>query len=347
MKVKKKKYLVQRATLEAKLQKTNAGNFKKSAAISHKICFIDAQLNRIEKGLPLLRRKLSLRQREAITGWAFVTPVLIGFLVFTAFSMIFSLYISFYDWNMLSDPKFIGTANYVEIFTKDPYFWDYLWNTFYYVIILVPIVLVISLMFAILLNKKVKGFTPFYRACLFLPCVISTVAVSLVWKWILNSNEGTLNELLRAIGIANPPSWMGDKNFAKLSIIFLRIWQMSGYYMIMFLTGLQTIPASLYEASKVDGASKTQQLFHITIPMLRPTTFAITLLLVMEAFNIFEVVLIMTQGRLNTSSLMYYVYELGFQNYRMGYASALGWILFLIIMVFTVIRVVAKKDETM
>ena len=127
----------------------------------------------------------------------------------------------------------------------------------------------------------------------------------------------------------------------------MRIWQMSGYYMVLYLTGLQTIPDCLYEAAKVDGASKWQQLWHITIPMLKPTTFAITILLVLEAFNIFEVVLVMTDGALGTSSLMYYVYQLAFKNYSMGYASALAWILFLIILGFTVLRFVLKKDETM
>jgi ABC-type sugar transport system permease subunit len=150
-----------------------------------------------------------------------------------------------------------------------------------------------------------------------------------------------------AIGIENPPMWLLDKKWAKNAIILLRVWQMSGYYMVMFLTGLQTIPDSLYEASRVDGASKWSQLWNITIPMLKPTTFAITILLVLEAFNIFEVVLIMTEGSLGTSSLMYYVYTQAFDSYRMGYASALAWVLFIIILGFTTLRFVLKKDEKM
>ena len=290
---------------------------------------------------------LTLAKKEALTGWAFVTPVLIGFLVFTAFSMVFSLYISFTDWNMLTEPKWVGFKNYINLFTQDIFFWDYLWNTFYYVIALVPTVLVISLFFAILLNKKVKGMTLFYRACLFLPCIISTVAISLVWKWMFNSTEGMINSILLSLGVDNPPGWLSTTEWAKNSIIIMRVWQMSGYYMIMFLTGLQTIPDTLYEAAEVDGANKAQKLWYITIPMLRPTTFAITILLVLESFNIFEVVLIMTQGRLNTCSLMYYVYTLAFQNYNMGYASALAWILFLLILIFTILRFVLKKDEKM
>ena len=278
------------------------------------------------------RRGLTLQKKEAITGWLFVTPAMVGFLIFTAFSMVYSLYISFTNWNILSDPVFVGLQNYRNLFTRDIFFWDYLWNTFYYVLVLVPFVLVISLFFAILLNRKISGLTSFYRASLFLPCVISTVAIALVWKWLLNSQFGIINSLLRMAGVSNPPKWLLDKRWAKLAICFMRIWQMSGYYMVMFLTGLQTIPP---------------ELFYITIPMLSPTTFAIVILLVLEAFNIFEAVMIMTDGGLNTSSLMYYVYTLAFTNYRMGYASALAWILFMIILVFTVLRFVLKKDETM
>ncbi len=292
-------------------------------------------------------RGLSLHQKEALTGWLFVTPVMIGFLVFTAFSMVYSLYISFTDWNILSAPHFVGLQNYSNLFKRDIFFWDYFWNTFYYVLVLVPFVLVISLFFAILLNQQVRRLTAFYRASLFLPCVISTVAVALVWKWLLNSQSGVINGLLRMIGIINPPKWLLDTRWAKGAICIMRIWQMSGYYMVMFLTGLQTIPLTLYEAAHIDGASKRQQLFYITIPMLSPTTFAIVILLVLEAFNIFEAVMILTKGSLNTSSLMYYVYTLAFTSYRMGYASALAWILFLIILVFTILRFVLKKDETM
>ncbi len=291
--------------------------------------------------------RLSLKQKEAFAGWIFVMPAMIGFIVFIAFSMVFSLFISFTDWNMLSDPKWVGFSNYERLFNGDVYFWDYLWNTFYYVIILVPVVLVISLFFAILLNKKVRGMTPFYRACLFVPCVASTVAIAVVWRWLLNADAGLINAVLRGIGIQNPPKWLLDEAYAKNAIIIMRVWQMSGYYMILFLTGLQTIPDSLYEAAKVDGANKFQQLWYITIPMLRPTTFAITILLVLEAFNIFEVVLVMTEGGLGTSSLMFYVYELAFVRYKMGYASALAWVLFLIILGFTILRFVLKKDEKM
>lgn len=294
----------------------------------------------------LFRRK-TLAQQEAITGWLFLAPVLIGFSIFTFGSMIYSFYISLTKWNLLSSPRFIGFDNYKYIFNSDPFFWEYMWNTVYYVIALVPITLALSLLFAVILNKKGMGrLNPLYKACLFLPCVVSTVAVSLVWKWILNSDVGMLNSILRNIGLAHPPGWLTDKNYTKLALVIMRVWQMNGYYMIMFLAGLQSIPNELYEAAKVDGASKSTQLFRVTIPMLRPTTFAITILLVLEAFNIFEAVLVMTEGRLGTSSLMYYIYQLGFQAYEMGQASAVAWIMFVIVMGFTILRFKLKKDNT-
>ena len=175
--------------------------------------------------------------------------------------------------------------NYKNLFTRDIFFWDYLWNTFYYVLVLVPFVLVISLLFAILLNKQVKGLTAIYRASLFLPCIISTVAVALVWKWLLNSQSGIINGLLRMVGVANPPKWLLDKRWAKLSICIMRIWQMSGYYMVMFLTGLQTISPTLYEAAVIDGATRWQQRRYVSLPALVPL---ITLFLITAVAGIFS-----------------------------------------------------------
>lgn len=302
--------------------------------------------NNLETKIIKRKPRLSLKQKEAITGWVFVAPLLIGFLVFTAFSMFYSLYISFTDWNILSSPKWVGFNNYVQIFTKDNYFWDNLYNTFYYVIVLVPVVTVISLFFALILNKKTKQ-SFLYRAILFLPCVVSTVAIAVVWRWLFNSDRGVINGILMMIGIENPPKWLLSARHAKNAIIIMRVWQMTGYYMMFYLTGLQTIPDTVYEAATVDGAGKFKQFWYITLPLLRPTTFVLTILLVLEAFNIFEVVVVMTEGAMGTSSLMYYIYSLGFESYKMGYASSLAWVMFILILGFTILRFVLKKDETM
>lgn len=293
------------------------------------------------------KRRLNLKRREALTGWLFVSPALIGFGIFTFGSMLYSLYLSMTDYNLLSAPNWIGFANYIRAFAEDQYFYPFFGNTLYFVVALVPVVLVISLLLAILINKKAGPLTKGYRVALFLPSITSTVAVSMVWLWIFNPDMGILNNFLTAIGFNNPPLWLGDPAWSKPALVIMRVWQMCGYYMLMFLAGLQTIPESLYEAAEVDGASVWQKFIRITVPMLSNTTFVVAILLVIEAFNMFESVFIMTQGGPlgSTSTIMYYIYEQGFINYNMGYASALAWIFFAIVMVITLIQYKFRNEQ--
>ena len=293
------------------------------------------------------KRFFTLKRQEAALGWLFVSPALIGFSIFTFGSILYSLYLSMTDWNLLSKPNFIGLANYVRAFTEDKYFYKYFGNTFYFVFALVPIVLVISLMLAMLINKKVGRISNVYRVALFLPSITSTVAVSMVWIWIFNPNMGILNNILMAIGWTSPPMWLADPEWSKPALVIMRVWQMGGYYMIMFLAGLQTIPENLYEAAEVDGASPVQRFFNITLPMLSNTTFMIAILLVIEAFNMFESIFVMTDGGPlgSTSTIMYYIYEQAFSNYDMGYASALAWIFFALIMVVTLIQYRFRNEQ--
>lgn len=296
---------------------------------------------------PKGRRRLSLKRREALTGWVFVSPALIGFTIFTFGAIIRSFYYSLTDYSLLSQPNFVGLANYIRAFTKDQYFYQYFGNTFYFVITLVPIVLVCSLLLAILINKKAGHLTKAYRVALFLPSITSTVAVSMVWLWIFNPDMGLLNNFLTVLGFNNPPMWLASTEWSKPALVIMRVWQMCGYYMIMFLAGLQTIPESLYEAAQVDGATPLQKFFRITVPMLANTTFVVAILLVIEAFNMFESIFIMTAGGPlgSTSTIMYYIYEQGFTNYDMGYASALAWIFFALIMVVTLIQYRFRNEQ--
>ena len=296
---------------------------------------------------PKGRRRLSLKRREALTGWVFVSPALIGFTIFTFGAIIRSFYYSLTDYSLLSQPNFVGLANYIRAFTKDQYFYQYFGNTFYFVITLVPIVLVCSLLLAILINKKAGHLTKAYRVALFLPSITSTVAVSMVWLWIFNPDMGLLNNFLTVLGFDNPPMWLASTEWSKPALVIMRVWQMCGYYMIMFLAGLQTIPESLYEAAQVDGATPLQKFFRITVPMLANTTFVVAILLVIEAFNMFESIFIMTAGGPlgSTSTIMYYIYEQGFTNYDMGYASALAWIFFALIMVVTLIQYRFRNEQ--
>ncbi|MFR4876684.1 MAG: carbohydrate ABC transporter permease [Ruthenibacterium lactatiformans] len=207
--------------------------------------------------------------------------------------------------------------------------------------------LVVSLLLAILINKKAGRLTKGYRVALFLPSITSTVAVSMVWLWIFNPDMGILNNILTAIGLNDVPLWLGDPAWSKPALVIMRVWQMSGYYMLMFLAGLQTIPETLYEAADVDGATGWQKFIRITVPMLSNTTFVVAILLVIEAFNMFESIFVMTQGGPlgSTSTIMYYIYEQGFTNYNMGYASALAWIFFAIIMVVTLIQYRFRHEQ--
>ena len=292
-------------------------------------------------------RRLNLKQREALTGWLFVSPALIGFGIFTFGAILYSLYLSFTDYDMFGTPEWVGLENYIKAFTNDEYFYQYFGNTFYFAIVLVPVVLVISLFLAILINKKVGRLTKAYRVALFLPSITSTVAVSMVWLWIFNPDMGILNNFLTAIGFHNPPMWLSDPEWSKPALIIMRVWQMSGYYMLLFLAGLQTLPETLYEAAEVDGASSWQRFTRITVPMLSNTTFVVVILLIIESFNMFESIFVMTEGGPlgSTSTIMYYIYEQGFMSYNMGYASALAWIFFALILVFTLIQFRFRREQ--
>lgn len=293
------------------------------------------------------KKKLSLEAREALSGWFFVSPALIGFSIFTFAAIGYSLYLSLTQWDLLSTPRLIGLQNFINIFTADKYFYKYMGNTVYFVLFLVPIVLVISLMLAVIINKRVKGIVKAYRAILFLPSITSTVAISMVWIWILNPEMGLINNFLRMIGFQNTPLWLSSESSSKMALIIMRTWQMSGYYMLIFLAGLQTVPTQLYEAASIDGAGPVKRFFAITLPMLSNTTFVVMILLIIEAFNMFESVFIMTSGGPlgSTSTIMYYIYEQAFTNYNMGYASALAWILFLIILIVTLIQYRFRKEQ--
>lgn len=292
-------------------------------------------------------KRMSLKTKEALTGWLFLSPALIGFSIFTFGSIIYSLYLSLTDYDLMTKPKFIGLENYIRAFTKDESFYKFFGNTLYFVVFLVPIVLAISLFLALLINKKAGKITKAYRVALFLPSITSTIAVSMVWLWIFNPDMGLINNMLTAIGFNNPPMWLNSPDTSKMALVIMRVWQMSGYYMIMFLAGLQTIPESLYESAQVDGANKIQSFFKITLPMLSNTTFVVIILLVIEAFNMFESIFIMTNGGPlgSTSTIMYYIYEQGFGNYNMGYASAIAWIFFVVIMIITLIQYRFRNEQ--
>lgn len=288
--------------------------------------------------------RLTLKTQEAITGWAFLLPNLLGFSLFTVFAVGMSLWLAFHHWDLLTPARFAGLANFQRIFTADPNFWRSMGNTLYFAAGLVPLTIATSLGMAVALNRPLR-FIAFYRAAFYLPAVTATVAIAVIWTYLLNPEYGLVNFALAKLGMTNPPQWLYSVAWAKPALIIMRNWQQTGYYMLMFLAGLQTIPDHLYEAASIDGASAWKKFRHITLPLLSPTTFLVTVLLIIDSFNVFESVYVMTKGGPggSTETILYYIYANAFQNFKMGYASALAWVLFIIVFTLTLIQFRAQR----
>ncbi|GGD83149.1 spermidine/putrescine ABC transporter permease [Paenibacillus nasutitermitis] len=282
------------------------------------------------------KRPMKLSTREALNGYLFFSPGLLGFLVFMAFPILFSLYLSFTSYNMYNSPKWVGLLNYKIMFTEDPLFYKSLGNTLYYVALSVPLNTAFGVLIAILMNQKVKGIRLF-RTIFFLPSVVSGVAVALLWQWILDGNFGLINSFLSNFGITGP-GWLTDEHWSKPSMVLMNLWAVGGG-MIVYLAGLQGVPRTLYEAAKVDGAGRLRQFWNITLPMLTPTIFFNVIMGILGGFQVFLQAYIMTGGGPNNSTLFYafLLYNKAFKDLQMGYASALAWVLLFITMVFTLI----------
>ena len=244
--------------------------------------------------------------------------------------------ISFTDWDVITPPTFAGLDNYQRL-SADPTFAKAIRNTAYYVGVMVPVSTVLALLLAMVLNQKLRAVT-WYRTAYFLPVVSSTVAVSLVWSWMYAKDFGLLNFLLRAVGL-QPVAWLTSTQWAMPAIIIMGIWGTLGQGMIIFLAGLQAIAPSYYEAAEVDGANALQRFWRITVPLITPSLFFYFIVTMIDAFQTFESIYIMTRGGPvnSTTTMVYYIYRNAFRNFKMGYASAQAIILFLIIMVLTLI----------
>lgn len=297
------------------------------------------------------RRGSRLLRGEAVTGWLFVLPWIVGFLAFTLGPMLFSLYTSFTEYNIIRPPEWIGLRNFENIFLRDEFFWISLKNTFYMVAINTPIQIVVALFIAALLNMDLPG-TRIFRTLIYLPTVLSGVAAIFLWEWILEPN-GLLNQGLETIGI-NGPSWFADPDWTKPALILMGLWWI-GADVIIYLASLKGIDKSLYEAAEIDGASPWAKNWFITLPLLTPTTFFLMITNIIGTFQIFTTAYILTTdpsvstlGGTQHSMLFYvlYLYKYAFGDSQvpgtsglsMGYASALAWILFIIILLITLIQ---------
>lgn len=278
---------------------------------------------------------------ENINGYTFASPWLIGFLVFTLGPMLFSLYLSFTDWSAQSTLEtigWIGWDNFKKLLTGDRYFWISLENTFYYTFLAVPLGICGALFLAILLNQKVKGISIF-RTIFYLPSIVSGVATAVLWTWVFNPQFGIVNGFLSHLGISGP-GWLSEPAWAKPTLIIMSLWGLGGS-MLIYLAGLQNIPEHLYEVAELDGASPFQKFRYVTIPALTPTIFFNLVMNIIGSFQVFTTAYVVSDGRggPQDSTLFYvlYLYQKAFHEYEMGYAAALAWILFLIILAFTLL----------
>ena len=278
-------------------------------------------------------------------SYLMVLPAVLLFTLFAVYPFVEGIKLGFYRWDGLSPMTFIGMENYVNILHDEQY-WSALKNTFLYAVVTTIAKNLLGLVLAMVMMKITHG-KGFFRTITYMPVTFSYVVCGILWLWIFNPDMGILNNFLTAIGFHNPPMWLSDPEWSKPALIIMRVWQMSGYYMLLFLAGLQTIPETLYEAAEVDGASSWQRFTRITVPMLSNTTFVVVILLIIESFNMFESIFVMTEGGPlgSTSTIMYYIYEQGFMSYNMGYASALAWIFFALILVFTLIQFRFRREQ--
>ncbi len=291
----------------------------------------------------LNKRQLSLNARNTAIGMSFILPNFIGFFLFIMLPVLFSFFLSFNEWDGFNEMTFVGLKNFGRIF-KDSVFRAALWQTVVYVIFTVGITLVASLGLAVLLNQKLRGVN-FFRSAVFFPHVASIVAVGVVWNAMLQKDFGPVNEFLRWIGITNPPGWTASTSWSIPSVIIVSVWQNMGYFMIVYIAALQDIPVSLYEASTIDGANKWQQVKRITLPMLTPAHFFVFMMLTINSFKIFSLIMVMTEGGPGTSTTMlsYYIYNQSFISWDYGKANAASMILFLIVATITVIQFRIEK----
>jgi len=281
--------------------------------------------------------------REALSGYLFLAPNILGFLAFTALPVVVSFILSFYNWEMLIPPMFAGLDNFKNLFFNDPLFLLVIKNTLYYVGVYVPFNIVVAMILALWLCTLTKG-VAIYRTLFFLPVLAPTVAAAFIWKFMFEPKVGFVNTFLGWFGVSGP-NWLGDPDFAMLAIIIMSVWKMVGYNMVIFIAGIQSIPASLYEAAKIDGANSWDRFIHITLPMISPALFFGVVMTVITSFQVFDQAYIMTGGgpANATNTIVMYIYENGFQYFKMGYASSIAWVLFGVIFAVTMVQMKVQK----
>ncbi|ULL13807.1 sugar ABC transporter permease [Paenibacillus sp. H1-7] len=277
------------------------------------------------------------------TGWLFASPWALGLLCFYAVPILMSIYFSFTTYSILQPGEYVGLTNYIDLF-RDPLFWKSIYNTVYFAVFFVPLSIFFGVALAMMLNMKVKGMAV-YRTIYFLPTLVPQVAMAVLWMWLLHPNFGLVNGMLSAIGIDGPP-WLSGEAWSKPSLILMSLWGI-GHAVVIYLAGLGDIPDEYYEAAEIDGASWLQKTKSVTLPLLTPVIFYNLVMGTIGAFQQFTLPYTMTKGQGTPANSMtfyvMYLYENGFKYFKMGYASAMAWILFVIVMGLTAVIFVTSK----
>lgn len=274
--------------------------------------------------------------------WAFalIAPAFLGTFIFIILPIFASLGLSFVKWDLISNPEFAGVSNYTELFS-DPLFYKVLWNTFYYAFTTAVLSIIIPLILAYSLDRKIKG-SGLYKSAYFLPYVTPMIVIGIVWTWIFDPNYGILNWLL---GVGDSIKWLYDERLAMPALIIVSVWKNIGYNMIIFLAGLQAIPESVNEACEIEGATGIKRLFYVTIPLLSPTLFFVSIMTVISSFQVFDLIYMMTGGGPENSTMVmvYWLFRQAFEYFNIGKASAIAYVLFAIILILTLFQWATRK----
>lgn len=283
------------------------------------------------------------KRREILTGYGFLLPNFIGFLLFTWIPIIMCFCLSLTDYDGFRKANFIGLQNFSRLW-QDGYFTISLKNNLVFTGLYVPMTLLFALLLAVLVNSIVKART-FFRTALIFPHIVSYVSVAIIWAMMFHPQEGIINKILMSLGINNPPGWLVSSKWALIAIVIVMVWKSCGYYMILLFAGLQAIPQQYQEAAEIDGAGKINKFFYITLPLLSPTILFVIITLMITSFQVFDVVNVMTEGGPGRSSnvLVYRIYEEAYKYYKFGYASSISVILFMITLIITLLLLISEK----
>ena len=298
-----------------------------------------------------MKKSFFTRLNEAKWSYIFVAPAVLLFFIFVVGPLITSFYWSFTEYDAIHAPKWVGLDNYKNIFFNDPRFWKSIRNTIFYTLGVIPPVVVLSLLLAIAVDQQIR-FKNFFKVIYFIPSVTSVIALSVIWKWLFAGEKyGLINHILIRVGL-QPVDWLMSPVWTLPAIMIMSIWAGLGYNMILFLAGLQTIPKTVYEAADIDGANVFDKFWHITLPLLKPFTVFVVIIGFITSFQVFERIYIMTQSEFGIGGVLdsaltvvAYLYDMGFRKFKMGYASALGYIIFVVVFTITIINIKFVKSK--